>query len=150
MKWRLVVVSVMLLQGLFTLMLFKFLDSGAAGGIAGAAFIIFGATLFGFLVKSGKWKRTVSFWMDAVYLFIGALPIYFMSLTGLGRSLIHIPVPVLVEGPRVTWMSLFIIPQKLWHKIGSTLYGVLFVCLVLEILYVATMNYLQKSSNSNR
>lgn len=144
MKWRMVVITLMIVQGLVTLLLFKFLNPGQAGLVAGAGFLIFGGGLMTYMIKAGVWRGCLSFWVEAVYFFLGAIPIYFMSLTGLGRDLIHVPVPLLVEGPRVVTMSLFIIPQKLWHKVGSTLYGILFVVLVLEVFYLLTMKYLQK------
>ncbi len=79
----------LVLQVPVVLLLFRTLPLKIAGGIAGALFCALSLWILILGFKDPKWRQGMGFWLNLPFLILFALPIWIMSLTGTGNTLVH-------------------------------------------------------------
>lgn len=111
----------LLLQVLFVVAVFKLLPKPIAGILAGLGFVGVSGWILYAGIKDSKKRKTLSFYLAIIFLFASALPILFMSVTGVGKSIAHIALGS---------QSYFFVPLEKWHQLGSFVY----LCLMFSTI----------------
>jgi hypothetical protein len=114
----------LILQIPLVITLFRTLPRPVAGAIAGLGFCGLGLWILILGLKDPKWRKGLAYWMNLPFLFIFSLPIWLMSLFGVGQNLVTFAM---------FSQSYFVIPHQVLHHYANYWYRALIVCALIDL-----------------